>query len=510
MDKLYMWMFGRLPSKPTGLATSVLRRGNALKSNGIDNTILTHVYNPTHNKDMNTLRENGLLISEVKYLYNDLAGETEIDNRPEKDPFSEYREEGFFLQDETNAKVERLYLNGEYKLFIWKEDFKNVTWVDQMNSSFLREQRTWFDDKGYVRKIEFFNTVSKNKVRVLNYDQDGFCFLSTFYKNEGKDIAEILYFNKLDRSVKKFGTIQDMMEYWLRTFVFNKKDNIGLISEYAYNWELFKKFEEEFNKFEVVYTIHNSHYAAPYKEGSPIRSDMNDNLFKHLDKLKTIIVLTKEQKKDILLKFDHVDKFKVIPHHMAESKQNESVKRNPYRLISASRFEKIKNIPEIIEAFALINKEIPETELLLFGRGSEEQSYKDQIEKLGLTGKAKVAGFTTDVHKEFSEASISLYTSKYEGFCLSLAEGMSNGCIPVTYDFKYGPRDIIDEGENGVICEETPQDMADAVIGLLRDQEKLESMREKAKQISSKFSEERLVNDWTSLFKELGFTGLSK
>lgn len=138
---------------------------------------------------------------------------------------------------------------------------------------------------------------------------------------------------------------------------------------------------------------------------------MKNNIFRNLKHFKTIIVLTKEQKANIALEFGDMDKFQVIPHHMPKSNQVEYRTRNPYRLIAVSRFEKIKNISEVIDAFGIINKEIPETELLIFGRRAEEQNYKDQIEKLRLNNKAKVFGFTTNVQKEFSEASVSLYTS---------------------------------------------------------------------------------------------------
>ncbi|MDE1426033.1 MULTISPECIES: hypothetical protein [Bacillus] len=37
--KVYMLMFGGLPAKPTGLATSVLRRSNVLSKSNIKNDI---------------------------------------------------------------------------------------------------------------------------------------------------------------------------------------------------------------------------------------------------------------------------------------------------------------------------------------------------------------------------------------------------------------------------------------------------------------------------------------
>ncbi len=510
MDKLYMFMFGKLPGKPTGLATSVLRRSKALHENGIPNTILAHVYNQTHTRDMEILRKKGILVGNVRYLYDDISGETNLkDNRPKVDPLNEYKKSSFFIDDKTKTNVTRVYNNGNYELFVWKNDDNEISWIDYLNTSFIREKRVWFDEKGYPRKVENIDAKPNKVIRTRYLDRNGYCYLSVAFKNEGKDIAEILYFNKVENTHKVFYSQKELLEYWLEHYIFNPDENNLVISEYAVFWEVLKKFELKFPKFEIVYTIHNSHYAAPYTNGSPLRKDLN-NIFNNLDKHKNIIVLTNEQKQDIVSEFGNEEKFHVIPHHMTKSKNTEKSVRDPFQIITASRFDKIKNIEDAIKAFEIINKKFPETTFKIFGRGEEEENYKKLISDLNLDNKVKLMGFSTNIQKDFSESSISLYTSKYEGFCLSLAESMTEGCVPVTYNFKYGPKDIISDGIDGLICEKNPESMANAVISLLEDQERLKQMREQAGEITNKFSEERLVREWKELFNKLDFNDLGK
>ncbi|WP_242491632.1 glycosyltransferase [Holzapfeliella floricola] len=44
-----------------------------------------------------------------------------------------------------------------------------------------------------------------------------------------------------------------------------------------------------------------------------------------------------------------------------------------------------------------------------------------------------------------------LLTSSVEGFAMSVLEGLSNGVPQISYDIKYGPKDIITDGEDGYL-----------------------------------------------------------
>ena len=47
-----------------------------------------------------------------------------------------------------------------------------------------------------------------------------------------------------------------------------------------------------------------------------------------------------------------------------------------------------------------------------------------------------------------------LLTSLYEGFALVIQESIANGTPVISYDIKYGPRDMIQDGVNGYLVED--------------------------------------------------------
>jgi len=506
MSSIYMMMAGTLHAYPAGLGASVLKRSVVLKKHGIENTILTPEYNINHDDDMQLLIDSGRLTANVRDLYEDLACD-EIDQSAfvKIDPFSEIRNKTNFIADPVRKNVERLYVDGVYKYFAWKDDLDNYLFVDHVDSKVRREKRECFDRRGYVRKVELYN-IAVNKIsNELYYDRSGYCYLNIIYKPDGKSISEILYYRKHTKQTVNLKSKDELLEYWLNEFIL-KSENTILISEYARYWRSFKRLEQKQKKFEVIYTLHNNHFDFPHKEGSPIKPGML-NIFSHLEHHSNIVVLTEEQKQDIVDEFGHAEKFTVIPHHMSKSIFDARVERKMNRLVTLSRWDESKNITGIIEAFSIVNKVRPETELLIFGRGSNEiiREYKEKISSLGLEESAKIVGFTTNATKEYREASISLYASKFEGFPLSMTESMAEGCIPVSYCLKYGPKDMITDGVDGIICEETPVAMAQSVLTLLDNQEKLEQMRVEAMKKPAIFSEERLANEWIALFNKIGF-----
>ncbi len=68
-----------------------------------------------------------------------------------------------------------------------------------------------------------------------------------------------------------------------------------------------------------------------------------------------------------------------------------------------------------------------------------------------------------------------------------------------------GPRDIIINGETGILVEELEDyhKLAEGIIRLIQDDELRKKMGKRAKELSVRFSEESVMQRWTKLFTEL-------
>jgi glycosyltransferase involved in cell wall biosynthesis len=112
-------------------------------------------------------------------------------------------------------------------------------------------------------------------------------------------------------------------------------------------------------------------------------------------------------------------------------------------------------------------------------------------------------GPTKNIGKEYSESSMIVMSSHYEGFPMVMIEAMACGLPAVSFDVKCGPRDIIKEGENGLVVKDGDIDgLAKAMMTLMRDDELRRKMGENAKRVVETFSEAKVMDKWVRLYEE--------
>lgn len=494
--------FGNIPASPTGLATSVLRRCKVLAENNVETTILVEEYDPDFFYNINSLRNNQQIIEKtnVRNMFIELGGDTE-DNRDEIDPIKKFKEDGYiFVPDAEKPYVLRGYKNGLYEIFLWSKDDK-LYFVDYLEPDFKRTRREWYDRKGYVRKVDYMNAANK-PIRQVYLNQSGYAYLSVLLDGGTQKIKQMLLF-KGNEFIKSFETKQDLVKYWFSTKILDKNTPNIMISEYGVNFAKIQELEQEF-PLKTIYTLHNNHLAAPHTYGSEIKSDFKGFLSK-ISEVENLVVLTDEQKIDLMKQFNTNTNITVIPHHVP--KNTSTKERDKYKVVMVGRFEKIKGFEDGIKAFKKVVEVVPQAKLEIYGRGVQEQEYIKLIKENGLEDKVTIKGFTNSVYDVFTGASISIVPSHYEGICLSMMESMSCGCIPVVYDFNYGPRYVIQNYKNGVIVGRgNTVEMADSIISILSNDSLREEISKNASQIVDTFSEERLFKDWMNLLDKLDKT----
>jgi glycosyltransferase involved in cell wall biosynthesis len=92
-------------------------------------------------------------------------------------------------------------------------------------------------------------------------------------------------------------------------------------------------------------------------------------------------------------------------------------------------------------------------------------------------------------------------TSEFEGFPLVLAEAMSFGVIPVVYDSFSAVRDIIDQGNDGIIVPKingtfSAEEMAKGVESVIKEFEKKHEMPLAAIEKSKQYALDHIVSQW--------------
>lgn len=104
----------------------------------------------------------------------------------------------------------------------------------------------------------------------------------------------------------------------------------------------------------------------------------------------------------------------------------------------------------------------------------------------------------------YKSASIYAMTSRYEGLPMVLLEAQSYGLPIVSFDCKCGPKDIIDEGENGFIVDDGNITLlAVRMAELMNDRSLRIRMGEKARVSILKYDETTVMDKWIQTFKSI-------
>ncbi|MDD3201579.1 MAG: glycosyltransferase, partial [Bacteroidales bacterium] len=110
---------------------------------------------------------------------------------------------------------------------------------------------------------------------------------------------------------------------------------------------------------------------------------------------------------------------------------------------------------------------------------------------------------TNDIVSKYCESSIFVLSSRYEGFGMVITEAMSCGVPPVSFSCPCGPKDIISDGEDGLLVPNGDIETLAAKICYLIEHDNLRrEMGRKAIVNVQRFNMENIALQWKRLFEE--------
>lgn len=149
-----------------------------------------------------------------------------------------------------------------------------------------------------------------------------------------------------------------------------------------------------------------------------------------------------------------------------------------------------------------IYKQLPDWSLDIVGDGFQLDSLKRLSDKLRLE-RVTFHGFKNPVNF-YKRSKIFLMTSDYEGWGLTLTEAMQYKCVPVAMATYSSVFDIVDDAENGFLIKNVDcHVMADRVLWLAQNTQKMNEMAEQAYKKVQCFSADRIADKWVDVFEDV-------
>lgn len=163
-----------------------------------------------------------------------------------------------------------------------------------------------------------------------------------------------------------------------------------------------------------------------------------------------------------------------------------------------------KGVDVLLRAWKQVCEVFEDARLLILGKGPAEEALKTLAIELNLNDSVEFAGEVEDVPERLQRADIGVLPSFHEGMPNSLLEAMGSG-LPVVATRISGVIDVIEDGVNGFIV--TPgsvEELATALMKLLKDELLLESMGKEAfNTIANNYSLTATTPKYISLYERL-------
>lgn len=135
------------------------------------------------------------------------------------------------------------------------------------------------------------------------------------------------------------------------------------------------------------------------------------------------------------------------------------------------RLKKYKSVEDLLSAFAIVHKEIPDARLVILGDGDARPSLERVADDLGITTFVEFLGFVPPAEKvlRLHSMSIVVNTSAKEGWGLTVIE--ANACgVPVIASDVPGLRDSVLHEKTGLLYEYgNIEELAEKILLVLRD-----------------------------------------
>lgn len=131
-----------------------------------------------------------------------------------------------------------------------------------------------------------------------------------------------------------------------------------------------------------------------------------------------------------------------------------------------------KNLPLLVDAFALASERGFAGDLVIAGDGPSRGDIEDHVRRSPVASRVHVLGSVDEEQKLdlLSRSTVLGMPSRREGFPRVIAEAMASGLPVVTADFpENGARDVVKQYGAGVVCGTTEADFADALLAAEAD-----------------------------------------
>lgn len=229
-----------------------------------------------------------------------------------------------------------------------------------------------------------------------------------------------------------------------------------------------------------------------------LRTRQDEQIVRRFDKF---VVLTNEDRGY----WGDLPNIEVIPNaamHVSDAYSDVMNKR----VIAVGRLDYQKGFDRLIQAWEWVQHtgKFTDWKLDIFGQGEWREMLQQMIDKAELQNTVCLNRPTKQIGEEYVKSDMLVMSSNYEGFPMVMIEAMACGLPVVSFDYKCGPKDIIQSGINGLLVPNGDiQALADAMMKVMEDEAYRKMLSLNARKVVDTYSEQAVMAQWIRLFTSI-------
>lgn len=270
------------------------------------------------------------------------------------------------------------------------------------------------------------------------------------------------------------------------TFLYKINDGSKKILELHFS-KKFRQYNDKYNNTGILKKI--------------ISCYLNFRDFQSAKQYDKFIVLTNEDKKE----WKNFKNIEVISNPIFFDCK-EVINNNSNEIIAVGRLCPQKGFDLLIKIWAKIEKGLRDKwHLTIYGSGPDYDKLQDKINRYKLNDSISIHPATKDIESVYNNSSIFCFTSRYEGFGLSLLEAMAHGLPCISFNCPCGPSEIIDNNHSGILINSFDTDeFSSKLTKLMSDSELRARLGHNAyTSINANYNINNIMSKWLTLFSDI-------